>query len=235
MASIVIPSLNERKNLEKRIPRIYEVLDKDTEVLIVDGESTDDTRGLVEKFQKKYSNLKYRKQSGEGFANALREGLRRASGEEIVSMDAENHDPAEIPKILSKLREGFDVVIGSRFMEDSQVDLEKHRLASTKIANKIATRALDLGVKDTSSGFRAYRKPVLDKILEEDFRTQYFSVQVEILEKAVKHDAQIAEVGVTYLRREAGESKFDFNPAIKDAKKLLEIAGEKKLDKFKKT
>lgn len=230
MTSIVIPSLNERENLAERIPSIYEVCGEEAEVIIVDGESTDDTQSLVEALSGKHERLKYVRQTGKGFANALLEGLKHAQDEVVVTMDAENHDPREIPLLLEQTGE-FDIVVGSRFMAESRVSLDAHRLASTKIANRIVRNALNLPVRDTSSGFRAYRKKILDEILSDDYRTQYFSIQVELLEKARTRGARLGEVGVTYLRRQAGESKFNFKPALRDGKKLIEIAAEKKLGK----
>ena len=228
MISVVIPSLNERENLEDRIPGIYETLGAESEVLVVDGESSDGTEEAVKLLQGDYDGLKYLKQSGSGFANALLEGLAHAKGDVVVSMDAENHDPTQIPKLIGKIREGYDLVIGSRFLKGSEVQLEAHRRASTRIANKIASKTFKLGVEDTSSGYRAYTKKLLDDILLEDYKTDYFSVQVELLEKSAGYKARMTEVPVKYLRREKGESKFDFKPAVMDAGKLLKLAREKK-------
>jgi dolichol-phosphate mannosyltransferase len=235
MISVVVPALNERENLKSLIPEIYSRLGGyDKEVIIVDGESTDGTGELIKDFRETYSGLKYMVQSGHGYANALLEGVRAASGDFIVTMDAENHEPSNIPQMLGKLEEGFDVVVASRFIKGSKVDLQPERLLLTNVANKLSRTAMKLKVKDTSSGFRAYRSKLLKKAVTADTKTEYFSCQVEVLERISRLGGRIAEVPLHYKHRDKGESKFGLKPAVKDASKLLLIAGERELTGLKK-
>jgi dolichol-phosphate mannosyltransferase len=230
MLSIVVPALNEADNLRLLIPAIYESLKgRDIEVVIVDGNSTDGTRELISDFVRSYPRLRFRLQSGKGFANAVTEGIVNAGGDVIVTMDAENHKPSEIPLLLDKIADGFDLVIGSRFLKGSKVDLQPERLISTRIANKIAEAAFELNVKDTSSGFRAYRADVIKKVVASGIRTEYFSCQVELLEKIMAIGGKIAEVPVHYVRREKGSSKYDIKPALKDVSRLVDIVKNKKI------
>ncbi|ODS42462.1 MAG: hypothetical protein MSIBF_03835 [Candidatus Altiarchaeales archaeon IMC4] len=232
MISVVIPTLNEAENLQRLIPGIYKSLGGELEVLVVD-KSTDNTSELVYGMMDEYPGLRYCKQKGSGFANALVQGIAGAKGDIIVTMDAENHLPREIPELIYHLgEEHADVVIGSRFMAGAWVELEKKRMMSSKIGSMIINAALKLKIKDCSSGFRAYRasavKPVLDNI-----RTKYFSIQVELLEKINENGGKLFEVPISYVAREDGESKFAYKPAMKDGATLLKIAGGAKIRRIK--
>lgn len=231
MMSIVVPTLNEAANINRLIPAIIEVFSgRDIEIVVVDGYSIDGTQDVVTSFSRKYPYVRLVLQSGKGFANALADGLNAAKGDVIITMDAENHLPSEIPKLVKALLDGgFDVVVGSRFVKGSDVDLGKKRLLSSKIANKIAKVALRLNVKDCSSGFRAYRVEVV-KCAIKNLRTKYFSAQVEILEKIKKNGGRIGEIPVHYVRRESGKSKFRFKTAVSDATTLLKIARDNEIE-----
>ncbi|VVB52114.1 Glycosyltransferase AglD [uncultured archaeon] len=232
--SVVIPALNEEANLRERVPDIYGVLKEDVEVIIADGKSVDGTAALAKKFSLEYPNFIFFTQSGKGFANALLEGIARARGDVIVTMDAENHMPSEIPLLITALKEtGSDIVVGSRFLAESNVDLQKERFISTRIGNRIAKAMLRLDVKDCSSGFRAYRAQTVKSVIS-GVRTQYFSIQVELLER-IKYDAKgkLSEVGVHYMRRISGKSKFKVKPAIQDATRLIGLAQKDRVNEIK--
>ncbi len=236
MISVVIPVMNEAENIQNLIPKIYD-LNYPLEVLLIDvkGGSTDDTREIVKNFRNNdnYKNLNLISQTGTGFANALIEGLKSAYGEIIVTMDAENHLPEEIPLLINRLREeNADVVVGSRFLKDSKVDLDKKRLIPSKIANKIARASLRLKIEDCSSGFRAYRASKIQNALE-NMKTRYFSVQVEILDRVSEAGGKLLEMPCTYVARESGESKYNFKPAIKDGMNILKIAKDHQVEGIK--
>jgi dolichol-phosphate mannosyltransferase len=234
MISIVVPTLNEEGNIRRLIPSIIDVFSgKGIEVVILDGRSTDGTQELVKSFSRKHHYVRLVAQKGRGFANALAEGISAARGEIIVTMDAENHMPSEISKLVDELIGGdFDVVVGSRFMKGADVELERKRLLSSNIANRIARVGLRLNVKDCSSGFRAYKaEPVKEAVKK--LRTKYFSVQVEILEKIKNKGGRLGEIPVHYMKRESGKSKFRLKAAMSDATNLIKIAEENELENIK--
>ncbi|MDD5111008.1 MAG: glycosyltransferase [Candidatus Altiarchaeota archaeon] len=236
MISIVIPTLNEEDNIRRLIPEILRVFSgSDIEIVVVDGNSTDGTQDTVSSFSKKHNFIRLVVQAGKGFANAVAEGIEAAEGDIIVTMDAENHMPSEIPKLIDALvGNGCDAVIGSRFVKGADVDLEQKRLLSSKIANKLAKVGLKLKVKDCSSGFRAYRaRPV--KQAAKNLRTKYFSVQVEIVERLTKAGCCLCEIPVHYIRRDSGDSKFRFKSAVKDATTLVRIAGDNEIESLRRT
>jgi glycosyltransferase involved in cell wall biosynthesis len=234
MISVVIPTLNEEANIGRLILEIIKVYPEGgVEVVVIDGNSTDGTQEIVRGFSSTYSNVRLVVQKSRGFANALAEGITAARGEVIVTMDAENHLPSEIPKLVSELEvKSFDVVVGSRFVRGADVELERKRLLSSKIANKIARVALKLNVQDCSSGFRAYKAEAVRSAVR-NLRTKYFSAQVEILEKISKNAGKLGEIPVHYVRREGGESKFRFKSAVSDATTLLKIARDNEIEEIK--
>jgi len=234
MLSIVIPTLNEEGNIRHLIPAIIDFFScRGIEIVVLDGHSTDGTQAVVKEFSRKYPCVRLVVQSGRGFASALAQGLNAAKGDIIVTMDAENHLPSEIPRLVNELkRGGFDVVVGSRFMKGADVDLARKRFLSSKIANEIAKVALKLNVLDCSSGFRAYRAQAVREATR-NLRTKYFSVQVELLEKIRKNGGTLGEIPVHYLKREEGKSKFRFKTAVRDATTLLKIARDNEIEDLK--
>lgn len=234
MISVVVPVMNEAENISRLIPEIY-ALPYTLEILLVDTKdgSTDNTEEIVENYKNNYKNLNLIRQAGSGFANALIEGLKAAKGDVIVTMDAENHLPGEIPLLIKNLQDyQGDVIVGSRFFGNPNVDLDKKRFISSKIANKVAAAALDLDIKDCSSGFRAYKASTVQNVLG-NMRTQYFSVQVEILDRIKEAGGKLMEMSCTYTARKSGESKYKIKPAIKDGVNILRIAGERKVKNIK--
>ena len=236
MISIVIPVMNEAENISQLIPRIY-ALPYAVEVLLIDAKygSADNTEEIIEKFknQDNYKNLNLIRQQESGFANALIEGLKAAKGDVIITMDAENHLPEEIPLLINKLREkNANVVVGSRFLKGANVALDKKRLIPSKIGNKIAKASLRLNIEDCSSGFRAYKTSTVQSALE-NMKTQYFSVQVEILDRIKEAGGKLLEVPCTYVARESGKSKYDIKPAFEDSVNILKIAKDRQIGDIK--
>jgi len=225
MISIIIPVLDEADNLSSLIPDIYARLsDLDIQVILVDGGSTDGTVDIVRDLSSRYSSLVFSLQSKNGFANALVEGIRSSKGSVIVTMDAENHEPDEVSNMVNMVESGFDVVIASRFNEESHVDLQANRFLMSGIANSFSRLLFRLPIKDTSSGFRAYNGESLRKVVSKDHTTRYFAIQVELLFRIVQSGGRVCEVPMHYKKRDKGSSKFSFIPALIDAIRLVRIA-----------
>ena len=147
----------------------------------------------------------------------------------IVTMDAENHLPSQVPHLVNTLSEAkADAVVGSRFFKESDVGLDRTRFLSTRLCNRIAAYFLKLNVRDCSSGFRAYRACAV-KSATGNIKTKYFSVQVEILYNISQDGGKIVEVPIRYLKRVDGKSKFRARLAIEDGLKLMGIACKQKI------
>lgn len=148
--SVILPARNEAASLQSLIPRIL-ALGIANEVIVVDDGSNDDTAQVAATAGAKVVHHPY----GIGNGAAVKSGARAATGDVIVLMDADGqHDPADIPRLLAKLDEGFDMVVGAR-NAGSQASVG--RLAANTLYNRVASWMTGQHIADLTSGFRAVR------------------------------------------------------------------------------
>jgi glycosyltransferase involved in cell wall biosynthesis len=148
--SLIIPARNEAKSLLALLPRIF-ALGLADEVLVVDDGSSDDTAAVAKAAGARVVANPYRMGNGA----AIKHGARHAQGDILLFMDADGqHDPADIPRLLARLEEGFDMVIGARGFA-SQANLG--RGVANSIYNGLASYMTGQQVEDLTSGFRAVR------------------------------------------------------------------------------
>src|SRR5690554_38661 len=148
--SIVLPAKNESAAMATTVAGIIRVL-PDTEVIVVNDGSTDSTAKVAEAAGARIVHHPYSKGNGA----AIKSGARAATGDVIVFMDADGqHDPADIPRLLSKLEEGHDMVVGAR-QKGSQASVG--RGIANKLYNGLATYMTGHKIEDLTSGFRAVR------------------------------------------------------------------------------
>lgn len=156
--SVVIPALNESEGLARTLP-LLKAAGNWHEVIIVDDGSTDSTVEVVVKNGAKVVSHPYRKGNGA----AIKTGARSATGDVLVFMDADGqHDPADIPRLLQRLEEGHDMVVGAR-QKGSQASIG--RGVANGFYNKLATYMAGHCVEDLTSGFRAVRADKLREFL----------------------------------------------------------------------
>lgn len=145
--SIVIPAKNEAENLTILLPKLLESLPR-AELIVVDDGSTDATHQILERF--KVKSVRHPVSLGNGAA--IKSGVRASSGRHILFMDGDGqHDPADAQRLLARLDEGFDMVVGARERK-SQASLG--RAVANKVYNFLATYMVGQKVKDLTSGFR---------------------------------------------------------------------------------
>ncbi|MCX7672396.1 MAG: glycosyltransferase [Thiobacillaceae bacterium] len=148
--SVILPARNESGPLSKLLPRLRELL-PEAEVVVVDDGSTDATGEVAQRHGARVLRLPH----GLGNGAAVKAGARAAEGEVLVFMDADDqHDPADIPRLLEKLEQGYDMVVGARGLA-SQASL--HRAAANGVYNRLASWMVGQKVADLTSGFRAVR------------------------------------------------------------------------------
>lgn len=156
--SIVLPSRNEGVSLATLLPSIRKHV-PGAEILVVDDGSTDDTADLCDAHQVTRVAHPYPKGNGA----AIKSGARAASGNIIVFMDADGqHQPADIPRLLAKLDEGYDMVVGSRNSDDHA---GAHRGFANGVFNRFASWMVNHPVPDLTSGFRAVRADCFRRFL----------------------------------------------------------------------
>ncbi|MGE5639963.1 MAG: glycosyltransferase family 2 protein [Clostridia bacterium] len=152
--SIVLPAKNEARNLEALLPRLQAVaarLGAQTEIIVVDDGSSDDTRKVCEARGVRVISHPY----GSGNGAAVKSGARAARGEILAFMDADGqHDPELLSQLLAKLEEGYDMAIGARTAGDHA---GVHRLAANTFYNWFASWMVGRPVPDLTSGLRVVR------------------------------------------------------------------------------
>lgn len=148
--SVIIPARDEAVALASLLPKVQSVI-PDAELIVVDDGSTDETAKLARAYGARVISHPYPMGNGA----AIKSGARTANGEIIVFMDGDGqHDPADIPRLLEKLAEGYDMVVGARGMADHA---GRHRGFANAIFNRMASWMVNHHVEDLTSGFRAVR------------------------------------------------------------------------------
>ena len=148
--SIVLPAKNESGAIGNTVNKI-KALNLIVEILVVNDGSTDNTKEIAEQAGAKVVSHPYSKGNG----SAIKTGARHAKGEVIIFMDADGqHDPKDIPRLLQKIEEGYDLVVGAR-QKGSQASLG--RGIANRLYNNLATYMTEHRVEDLTSGFRAVR------------------------------------------------------------------------------
>jgi undecaprenyl-phosphate 4-deoxy-4-formamido-L-arabinose transferase len=201
--SVIVPILNEAPTLEELADRLVNTLHrvgKSYEVIFVDDGSTDDSVRLLQGLYELHPAIKViRLNRNYGQHMAILAGFEHARGEIVVTLDGDlQNPPEEIPKLLEKIQEGYDVVGGRRF---ARQDPLRRRLLSS-LANVLASRLVGVTMGDYGSMLRAYRRPVVAHLL----RCQDRSLYIPAL--ANTFAGSVAEIPVEHRRRAAGESRY---------------------------
>lgn len=209
--SVVVPAHNEAGNLKRLISELKNVLSKagkKFEIIIVNDNSTDGSLKVLDKLKKKVSELVIlNRTANPGVGNAIREGLYKTRGAIIITMDGDlSHNPEEIPLLLEKL-EGNDMVCGSRYITGGDADMPVSRKLISGAFNVIFRTLLGLKIRDFTSGFRVYKRKVIEKI---SLKSRKFGIYIEIPLKAHIAGFKLAESPIKYLKREIGQSNLNY-------------------------
>jgi glycosyltransferase involved in cell wall biosynthesis len=183
----LICTLNEEPNLPHVLPRIPAWV---SEVLVIDGHSTDKT---VEVARKIRPDIRILGQPGQGKGDALRYGIEHASGDIIVTLDADGStDPEDLPRFIAPLLAGYDFAKGSRLNSDRRSKMRWHRRLGNKVL--VITFNILFGARytDICSGYNAFWKSAFQRIKPS---CNGFEMEQQILAKAKKAKLKIVEVG----------------------------------------
>ena len=207
--SVILPSYNERENIEEAVDRISAALgDQLLEIIIVDDDSPDETWKLVKELNREKVNLIHRKEE-KGLASALAAGVEKSSGDIVVWLDCDlGIPPEEIINLIQQLNI-YDVSIGSRYVKNGSDSRAKWITISSKIVNILAQIMLTNEVKDYTSGFIALKRNVVDKIkINPQGFGEYF---IEFVYRCIQEKYKIIEIGYAYGNRKGGVSKSSDN------------------------
>lgn len=210
--SIVIPTRNEEGNIIQLLSHFnFASKDLDYEPLIVD-DSTDNTAEVARR-----SGAKVLMGQNKGLGQAIIDGIEASRGDIVVVMDADlSHNPHSVPDLIKPLLEqGCDMTIGSRYVAGGKsVGWSLKRRIVSRLACLLALPVTQ--VKDATSGFFAFKKPILDNV---DLKPSSWKIMLEVLIKT--NPTKIKEVPIIFEERHAGESKFDKQQVIAYIKHLL--------------
>lgn len=202
--SVVIPVYNEARNLEILIPDLSKILSKidiNSEIIVVDDGSIDDTLEVLKSLQNKIPELKIlRFRTNFGQTAALSAGFKHSSGSIIITMDGDlQNDPSDIPLLLEKMNEGFDVVSGWR---KKRKDAFWTRLLPSKIANGFISYITGVHLHDYGCTLKAYRKKIL-------INFELYGELHRFIPALMRwYGAKITEIPVQHHARKLGESHY---------------------------
>ena len=210
---IVIPTYNEAVNIGKILKKTLEVIDGD--ILIVDDNSNDATRDIVKFFFDTGRVFMLERPSKLGLGTAYVDGFQWGlqNGHDLFfEMDADNsHNPDAIPFFVEKIREGYDIVIGSRYLNNtiSVVGWDFRRLLISKFGNWYASTLLGLKqFTDLTSGYRCYTGKALKTIGLERIKSNGYAFQIEMVYRGYKKGLKVADIPIIFYERGGGGSKM---------------------------
>ncbi len=200
MISIVIPLFNEELSLQLLYERICSVFKEDVELIFIDDGSTDGSLQVLEKISSRDNRVKiisFRRNFGK--SAALSAGFKKACGDIIVTMDADLQDqPEEVLKLIDKLQEGYDLVIGWKY---PRLDPITKKFPS-KVINSLTSFFTGLKIHDMNSGLKVMRKEVVEEV------PLYGELHRYMPHLAHMKGFKVTEMKVKHMERKFGKSKF---------------------------
>lgn len=212
---IVIPTYNEKSNIELLITSLAEIISKnnlDATIIIVDDNSPDGTADIVKKLQKKHNIELILRKERSGLGKAYIAGFKKAiemNRNFIFSMDADlSHNPKYIPDFLKKMNAGCDIVLGSRYVEGGGNNWGILRKIVSKGGNTLAKTILGIKANDLTTGYRCYAAESLKKINLDSIKSDGYAFLEEILFLSSRKGLKICETPIYFEDRTMGDSKL---------------------------
>jgi dolichol-phosphate mannosyltransferase len=211
---VIIPTYNEKENISKIINAIFNLEEK-FHILIVDDGSPDGTAEIVKGLQMAYpEELHLIEREGKlGLGTAYITGFKWAIERKydyIFEMDADfSHNPEDLPKLYHEAESGADLVIGSRYCNGiSVINWPIGRVIMSYCASVFVRKVLGINVYDTTSGFKCYKRKLLETIDLDNIRMKGYGFQIEMKYNAFKLGFKIKEVPIIFIDRKEGTSKM---------------------------
>lgn len=213
---IIIPTYNEKENIEKIIRAIFS-LEKSFHILVIDDGSPDHTADIVKRLMRDefQGRLFIEEREGKlGLGTAYIKGFKWAlehDYEYVFEMDADfSHDPNDLPRLYAACaNEGYDLAIGSRYVSGvNVVNWPIGRVLMSYFASKYVRIVTGFKVHDTTAGFKCYKRRVLETIELDKIRFKGYAFQIEMKFTAYKIGFKIKEVPVIFVNRREGVSKM---------------------------
>ena len=213
---IIIPTYNEKENIENIIRAIFS-LEKTFHILVIEDNSPDGTADIVRKLQTEFTDSLFmiERKGKLGLGTAYIAGFKwgiEHKYDYIFEMDADfSHNPNDLPRLYKACHDdGADLSIGSRYVSGvNVVNWPMGRVLMSYFASKYVRIITGIPVHDTTAGFKCYRREVLETINLDKIRFKGYAFQIEMKFTAYKCGFKIAEVPVIFINREFGTSKMN--------------------------
>jgi dolichol-phosphate mannosyltransferase len=211
-ATVCLPTYNEIENLERMVRTLADVLPEGSRVLVIDDSSPDGTGELADRLAEEFPWVSVlHRERKEGLGRAYIAGFRRAladGAELVLEMDCDfSHDPRDVPRLIAATEEA-DVAIGSRYVEGGGTENWGLLRRMISRAGSLYTRTLLMPVDDPTSGFKCFRRAVLERIDLDAIDSKGYAFQIENVYRALRAGFRVVEVPITFAERETGHSKM---------------------------
>jgi dolichol-phosphate mannosyltransferase len=220
---VIIPTYNEKENIEKMIHKVFS-LKRRFELLIIDDNSPDGTAQIVKSLQKEYpEQLHMLERKGKlGLGTAYITGFKWAlenNYDHICEMDADfSHNPEDLIRLVEACENGADLAIGSRYISGvNVVNWPIGRVLMSYYASSYVRLITRMNIRDTTAGFKCYRRKVLETIDLNKIKLKGYAFQIEMKFTSWKLGFKIIEVPIIFTERQEGSSKMNggiFNEAV---------------------
>ncbi len=225
--TVVVPTYNERHNLPLLLDQLLALPLPDLHVIVVDDSSPDGTGELADKIAAQWPEriAVVHRTAKDGLGRAYVAGMTRALEDgagTVIQMDADlSHAPSAIPVMVARLLDSdAGVVIGSRYVREGRTapDWPWYRKALSIWANMYVNAILNLGVKDATAGFKAWKGSTLRAIDLLSIQSNGYSFQVEMNFRTIRAGMGIAEVPISFSERAEGVSKMSLKVQLESAR-----------------
>ena len=210
--AVIIPSYNEEENIPRMVEEFKKIIKNvKLDVVFINDGSTDRTESVIRKCMDSYKWVRiFNREKNKGYAQTLRDGMSYAKAKKydiIMQMDCDlTHSISLVPKMLLEIEKGYDMVIASRYAGNGGMkNIPKNRVLLSNVSNAAFRVLLGLNTRDTTSGFRCYKREVIENI---DLFSNSFQILLEFTIKAERAGFRIKEVPFMLVNRRFGDSKF---------------------------
>jgi len=211
---VIIPTYNEKENIEKMIRKVFS-LPYDFHILIIDDGSPDGTQIIVKHLQNTYPEKLFlvERAGKQGLGTAYIHGFKWAIEHDydyIFEMDADfSHNPEDLIKLRTACVEGADVSVGSRYIKGvNVVNWPMSRVLMSYFASVYVRFITGVKIQDFTAGFMCYKRNVLETVELNKIKFVGYAFQIEMKYTAVKHGFTVTEIPIIFTDRTAGTSKM---------------------------
>jgi len=233
--AVIIPTYNEKENIEDALKEVFNLSLNDVHIVVVDDNSPDGTALIVQKIRENNNKVHIiQRTSKMGLGTAYIEGFKYAlenGAEYIFEIDADfSHDFALIPSFLDNI-DGHDLIIGSRYISNGKIaNWNLSRRFISYFGNLYARFVLGVPVKDLTTGFKCYRREVVEFLNKQNISAIGYVFQIETTYHAYQQGFKIKEIPITFTERRIGKSKFSLKIIWESFWKVLRMRSSKKHD-----